>query len=42
MWRIHLDLTAKMPETTQGNRYIAIAICAFIKFVEALRNPDFL
>ena len=34
-WRVHVDLTAKLPETQNGNKYIAIAICAFSKFIEA-------
>ena len=34
-WRVHVDLTAKLPQTKNGNKYIAIAICAFSKYIEA-------
>ena len=41
-WRVHVDLTAKLNETKNGNRYIAIAICAFSKYIEAKGNvPNF-
>ena len=38
MWRIHCDLMGPFPLTPNGNKYVAIAICAFTKFVEAMRN----
>ena len=41
MWRVHVDLTAKMSLTKKGNRYIGIAICAFSKYIEAKGNCPF-
>ena len=41
MWRVHVDLTARMPLTKRGNRYIAVAICAFSKYPEAKGNCPF-
>ena len=38
MWRVHVDLTGALPLTKNGNRYIAVAICAFSKFIEAKGN----
>lgn len=38
MWRIHVDLMGPFPETERGNKYVAIAICAFLKYVEGMRN----
>ena len=37
-WRIHIDLAGPFPKTNNGNKYIAIGICAFIKFVEGKGN----
>ena len=37
-WRVHVDLTAKLPTTKNGNNYIGIAICAFSKYIEAKGN----
>ena len=37
-WRVHVDLTAKLPKTENGNQYIGIAICAFSKYIEARGN----
>ena len=36
--RVHFDLLGPLPETTTGNKYIAIAVCAFTKYVEARGN----
>lgn len=38
MWRIHIDLAGPFDESNLGNRYLAIAICAFSKYVEAAGN----
>lgn len=38
MWRVHLDLATNFPLSTKGNKHVVIAICAFIKFIEAQRN----
>ena len=38
MWRIHCDLFGPLPKTKSGNAYVAVAICAFTKYVEAMRN----
>ena len=37
-WRVHVDLTGQLPVTKNGNKYIAIAICAFSKYIEAKGN----
>ena len=37
-WRVHVDLTGKLPVTNKGNQYIAVAICAFSKYIEAKGN----
>ena len=37
-WRIHVDLAGPLPQTSKGNKYIAIAICAFSKYIEAKGN----
>ena len=37
-WRVHIDLTARLPKTKNGNTFIAIAICAFSKYIEAEGN----
>ena len=36
--RVHFDLLGPLPETTLGNKYIAIAVDAFTKYVEARGN----
>ena len=42
-WRVHVDLTGKFSKTKNGNQFIAIAICAFSKYIEAKGNcPHFL
>ena len=42
-WRVHVDLTAKLPTTHNRNKFIAIAVCAFSKYIEAKGNvPIFL
>ena len=41
-WRIHVDLAGPLPETSNGNKYIAIAICAFTKYIEARGNVPIL
>jgi len=38
MWRVHVDLTGKLPVTKNGNKYIVVAICAFSKYIEAKGN----
>ena len=40
-WRVHVDLSGKLPETTNGNKYIAVAICAFSKYIEAKGNVPY-
>ena len=37
-WRVHVDLAGKFTKTKNGNRFIAIAICAFSKYIEAKGN----
>ena len=42
-WRVHVDLGGPLPKTKNGNRYLAIAVCAFSKYIEAKGNvPIFL
>ena len=38
MWRIHCDLMGPFTLTKSGNKYVALAICAFTKYIEAMRN----
>ena len=40
-WRIHIDLAGKFSKTKKGNTFIAIAICAFSKYIEAKGNPSY-
>ena len=37
-WRVHVDLAGPFTVTTNGNKFIAVAICAFCKFIEAKGN----
>ena len=37
-WRVHVDLTAQLPTTKNGNKFIGIAVCAFCKYIEAKGN----
>ena len=37
-WRVHIDLAGPFPKTKNGNRYIAIGICTFIKYIENKGN----
>ena len=37
-WRVHIDLAGPFTKTKNGNKYIAIGICAFIKYIEGKRN----
>ena len=38
MWRIHCDLLGPFEMSSNGNKYIAIGVCALTKYVEAARN----
>ena len=40
MWQIHIDLAGPYCKSNSGNKYLAIAICAFSKYIEAKRNFD--
>lgn len=40
-WRVHIDLAGPFTKTTNGNKYIAIGVCAFIKYIEGKGNPNF-
>jgi hypothetical protein len=37
-WRVHADLCGPFPISKKKNKYIAIAICAFTKYVEGKGN----
>ena len=37
-WRIHFDIAGPFPESSCGNKFAVIAVCAFSKFPEAARN----
>ena len=37
-WRVHIDLAGPFSTTKKGNKYIAIAICAFTKYIEGGGN----
>ena len=39
MWRIHADILGPLEMSTNGNQYVAIAVDALTKYVEAMRNP---
>ena len=39
-WRVHVDLTGTLPVTSQGNKYIAVAICGFSKYIVAKGNSQ--
>ena len=41
MWRVHVDLSGKLPTTKNGNKYIAVAMCAFSKYIEAKGNVPY-
>ena len=34
-WRVHVDLLGPLTETLNGNKYVALGVCAFSKYVEA-------
>ena len=38
MWRIHCDLMGPFTTTQSGNKYVALAICAFTKYLEGMGN----
>ena len=38
MMRIHLDLAGPFPASAVGNVYIGVAVCAFLKYPEAMGN----
>ena len=37
-WRVHVDLIGPLPESSSRNKYIAIAVCSFSKYLEAKGN----
>jgi len=37
-WRVHVDLIGPLPESSSSNKYIAIAVCSFSKYLEAKGN----
>ena len=37
VWRVHVDI-AKLPQTQNGNKYIALAICENSKYIQAKGN----
>ena len=41
MWRVHVDLAGPYCLSKSGNKYLAIGICAFSKYIEAMRNFNF-
>ena len=38
MWRIHIDVFGPLDMSRNGNRYVALGVCALLKYVEAKRN----
>ena len=38
MWRIHMDILGPMVMSKNRNQYIALGVCALLKYVEAMRN----
>jgi hypothetical protein len=39
-WRVHIDLVGPLPESSVGNKYIFLAVCALSKYVEAQENRN--
>ena len=37
-WRVHFDLAGPFPVSNEGNKHIALGVCAFSKFIEACGN----
>ena len=37
-WRIHIDVLGPLDMSNNGNQYVAIAVDALTKYVEAARN----
>ena len=37
-WRVHVDLIGPLPESSSRNKYIAIAVCSFSKYLGAKGN----
>ena len=35
MWRIHVDVFGPLDMSRNGNRYVALGVCALVKYVEA-------
>ena len=33
-WKLHVDLLGPLPTTSTGNKYIALGVCAFSKYIE--------
>jgi len=33
-WKLHVDLLGPLPTTSSGNKYIALGVCAFSKYIE--------
>ena len=34
-WRIHVDVFGPLDMSQNGNRYVALGVCALVKYVEA-------
>lgn len=41
MWRVHFDLLGPLPRSSAGNKYVALGVCSFTKFVEGERNISY-
>ena len=37
-WRVHVDVLGPLEMSINGNQYVAIGVCALLKYVEAARN----
>ena len=37
-WRVHVDILGPLEMSRNGNKYVAVGVCALLKYVEAMRN----
>ena len=37
-WRVHVDVLGPLEMSINGNQYVAVGVCALLKYVEASRN----
>ena len=37
-WRVHVDVLGPLEMSANGNQYVALGVCALLKYVEAART----